>query len=151
MFKVRMITILIVVFGLIAAVLFPVAVSAQTEFCDLFPCDEAGGDTEFITGTQFEDVFFYITGSIFVVFILIGVFYIVKGSLKILRSEGDQSKIQEGVLDLKGVFIGITLLIVGIIGLIVLLAIFDAGGVFDQEITPPEGAVIPEGLDNTII
>lgn len=111
--------------------------------CGLLGCDIIGGqgNVDAIVGS---------TGGlirlgfslIFVVIIVIGIAMIVKAAFTIIRSEGDSSKIEEGYKTLKGVWIGVGLIFVGIIGVVVVLAFFNAE-VVDTNPEVPPGVVLP--------
>ncbi|MEP7103844.1 MAG: hypothetical protein ABI721_04005 [Candidatus Dojkabacteria bacterium] len=81
--------------------------------------------------------------SIFAIIIIYGIVIVVKAVLKIVRSEGDPTKIQEGYSMVKGVFIGIVLIFVGLIGLVVVIAFFGAGGIINTTPIVPPGVTIP--------
>lgn len=65
---------------------------------------------------------------IFVGIIAIAIFVIIKAAVKYIQSEGDESKVEEATKAIKNVFIGIGALIIGIIGLVIILALFSSGG-----------------------
>lgn len=65
---------------------------------------------------------------LFIGIILIAVFIIVQAAIKYIQSQGDEGKIAEAQKAIKSVFIGIALLFVGIIGIVLVLAFFNAGG-----------------------
>jgi len=75
---------------------------------------------------------------IFVGIIAIAVFMIIKAALKYIRAEGDESKVEEATKAIKNVFLGVGALIVGIIGLVILLAFFNATPALNQSERPKE-------------
>jgi len=64
---------------------------------------------------------------VFIGIIIISIYIIIRAALKYIRSEGDESKIQEAQKAIKSVFIGIAALFIGIIGIVIILAFFNAG------------------------
>lgn len=124
---------------------FFVPISAQTA-SDLLPCDQynstvfdACGDVNSQVGVLIR----LILALFFVIIIIYGIFLIVKAALSIIRSEGDPTKVQEGAQILRGVYIGIAIIFIGIIGLIVVLAFFGATGILDTVINAPANTTIP--------
>ncbi|MCA9387172.1 hypothetical protein KC669_04015 [Candidatus Dojkabacteria bacterium] len=119
---------------------FVSSVNAQYGVCDFLPCGDSGvlptpGDT---TG----NIEFFISiavGLVFTGFIAFGIFIIIKSALKIIQSEGDESKVEESAGAIKSVFIGLGMLIMGIIGIVVLLSLFNAGGLVNSPVEKPEG------------
>lgn len=77
------------------------------------------------TGTQLVQ---FGLSLVFVGIIAIAIFIIIKAALKYIRSEGNEEQVTEAQKAIKNVFIGIGALIVGVIGLVVILGIFNAGG-----------------------
>jgi hypothetical protein len=65
---------------------------------------------------------------IFIGIIVVAVYIIIKAAVKYIRSEGDETKIGEAQKAIKNVFLGIAALFVGIIGIVLIIAIFNAGG-----------------------
>ena len=74
---------------------------------------------------------------IFIGIIIIAIYIIIKAAIKYIRSEGDEGKIQESQKAIKSVFIGIAALFVGIIGIIIVLAFFNATGAVNQNTSTP--------------
>ncbi len=81
---------------------------------------------------------------IFVGIIAFAIFVIIKAAVKYIRSEGDESKVEEANKAIKNVFIGIGALIVGVIGLVIILGIFSSasGGLLDTQ-DPPLENILP--------
>ncbi|MDQ6986088.1 MAG: hypothetical protein Q9M91_05785 [Candidatus Dojkabacteria bacterium] len=143
--KTIFIALFFVIFSTLAC-LFANQTNAQA-FCDVFPCGDSNNTSGPISGTEAGDLFTFTSGSIFIGFILVGVIYIIKAVIKIIRSQGDEAKIEEGMKIMKGVYIGIGLVIIGIIGLVILAAGFKAGDLFGNDVTTtPPGVVIPPGI-----
>ena len=108
--------------------------------CGLLGCSNLGIDP-----TRFEDlnvlqIFTLITSLIFVGIIALGIFYVVKAVIKIIRSEGDPSKVEEGSKIFKGIFIGLIMILAGIVGVVLMVALFQAGDIFSAN---PELPPIP--------
>jgi hypothetical protein len=134
--------IVFVVVILSAAIFMTVEVQAQFNACDFLPCGSGDvlpgpGDTS----SAIERIVYWLASLTFTAFIGFGIFIIIKGALKIIRSQGDESKVEEGAKAIKGVMIGVGMLILGIVGFVVLFAIFDAGGLLGS----PEA---PEGVQD---
>lgn len=63
---------------------------------------------------------------IFIGIIIISIYIIIRAAIKYIRSEGDDQKIQDASKAIKSVFIGIAALFIGIIGIVIILAFFNA-------------------------
>lgn len=85
-----------------------------------------------------------IVSLIFVAIIIVAVYIIIKAAIKYIRSEGDESKIQEAQKAIKSVFIGLVALFVGIIGLILILVLFNALGAVENQNPLDELESLPE-------
>lgn len=112
-------------------------------FCDFIPCGIFGQTS---ANSSLDTVSSYIRFGISLVFIgiiIFGVYQIIKGALKIIRSEGDPSKIEEGANVFKGVFIGIIMIFAGVIGLLILIAFFSSGYGSNLNLNNPAGTNIP--------
>jgi hypothetical protein len=70
----------------------------------------------------------FAASMIFVVIVAIAVFVIIKSSIKIILSNGDSQKVKDAQDGIKSVFWGITWLILGIVGLVILLTFFQSTG-----------------------
>ncbi len=108
--------------------------------CEFLPCGPDGllpapGDP-IPTGLAFAR---YGAGLIFTGFVIVGVGLIVRSGVKIIQSQGDEAKVEEAAKAIKGVFIGIGMLFLGIIGIVVLLAIFSNASFLNEEVPTPEG------------
>lgn len=111
--------------------------------CGLLGCDNVGIDV-----TRFEDLNILQIASLLVSFIFIGIialgiFFIIKAVFKIIRSEGDSAKVEEGSKIFRGIFIGLFIILAGIVGLVLMVALFQAGDVFN---TSPEVPELPSDL-----
>lgn len=111
--------------------------------CGLLGCDNLGIDV-----TRFEDLNILQIASLLVSFIFIGIialgiFFIIKAVFKIIRSEGDSAKVEEGSKIFRGIFIGLFIILAGIVGLVLMVALFQAGDVFN---TNPEVPELPSDL-----
>lgn len=75
---------------------------------------------------------------VFVGIIVVSIYIIIKAALKYIRSEGDADKIQEAQKAIKSVFIGIAALFIGIIGIVIVIAFFNAtGGLNNDNVDQP--------------
>lgn len=108
--------------------------------CGLLGCSELGIDIGRFDDLNILGIISLIAGLVFTVIIIIGVFYVVRGAIKIVRSEGDPSKIEEGTKMFKGVYIGLFMILGGILGFVLVLALFNSGSTFDLN---PELPPIP--------
>ncbi len=136
----RILTI-VFIFGLYA---YPISANGDSSACGLLPCDKYTGS--FNIGNisdQVKNLIQYGLSLVFVGIIIFGIYLIIKAALTIIRSEGDPGKIEEGAKIIKGVFIGITVIFVGIIGLILVLAFFRAEGVAGVDPKTPTDFKIP--------
>jgi hypothetical protein len=111
--------------------------------CGLLGCDSLGIDP-----TRFEDlnilqIASVLVSFIFVAIIALGVFFIIKAVFKIIRSEGDSAKVEEGSKIFRGIFIGLFIILAGIVGIVLMVALFQAGDVFN---TNPEVPELPSSL-----
>jgi large-conductance mechanosensitive channel len=130
--------ILTIFFALNTLFILPVSANGKG-ICGFLPCDqsftaETGSPQEI--ALSFGRFF---ASLIFVGIIAFGIFQVIRASLKIIRSEGDSSKIQDGADTLKGVMIGIGMIFVGLIGLVIILAFFGAEGVVNTPVPPTPG------------
>lgn len=114
--------------------------NAQSLVCDIFPfleglrfadslCTgdiEGGADTALTTGQELVQ---FGLSLVFVGIIAFAIFIIIKAALKYIRSEGNEEEVQEAQKAIKNVFVGIGALIVGVIGLVIILGIFNSGTV----------------------
>lgn len=130
---------------LVATFIFTILpVSAQVGFCDLVPCNENITDvTASSTLSLGLRIALLVVGLIFTVFIAAGVFFILKAGLKIIRSEGDPSQIEGAVKIMKGVYAGVIILILGVVGLAIILGILQSGQITATPITEPAGITLP--------
>jgi len=65
---------------------------------------------------------------IFIGLIILAVFIIIRSAIKYIQSEGNEGKIQEAQKAIKSVFVGIGVLIIGIVGIFIVIAFFNASG-----------------------
>lgn len=120
-------------------------ISAQ-EICGLLPCNTYENSAFNISGDLNGQAASFIRLGVSLIFILIvlyGVFVIVQAALKIIRSEGDAGRYEEGQKMIKGVMIGIGIIFVGIIGLVVVIAFFNAGNIVNPNINAPDNVELP--------
>ncbi len=156
---------LLLTLGLSLTLLLPVSplvsngvVKADSVLCDVFPFIKQIGflNIDSICGTstvptprtlvdQLIELGQFALSLIFVGIIIIAVYIIIKAAVKYIRSEGDETKIQEAQKAIKSAFVGLIALFVGIIGLVLILVIFDAlGGLQQGQETP---GIIDDILD----
>ena len=81
--------------------------------------------------------------SVFAIIIIFGIIMVIRAVLKIVRSEGDETKIQEGYSMVRGVYIGIAIIFLGLIGMVIVLAFFNAGSIVGTTPEVPPGLNIP--------
>lgn len=126
----------------------PQTVSAQSAICSVFPfLDSIGlfginnaicrGQSE-TTGTETAvataNFIQLILSLIFVGIIIVAVYIIIKSAIKYIRSEGEEGKVQEAQKSIKTVFVGIAALFIGILGIVLVLAFFRAGGAVSGQV-----------------
>jgi hypothetical protein len=123
------------------------SVSAQgSNLCDFFPCPGETGEKEDLDEEVNSDIENYINIAVSLVFvgiIIYGIFLIISSALKIIRSEGDEGKVQEGANKIKAVYIGIAMIFVGIIGLVLITTFFGGSSIFSVNLNSPEGVNLP--------
>jgi len=124
---------------------FTVNIKAATA-SDVLPCDQydtsafdACGD---VNG-QVTNIIKFAIGAVFGLIILYGIFLIIKAALTIIRSNGDVAQVESGANMIRGVYIGIGIIFIGIIGLIIVIAFFGAGGILNTTVNTPGNIVIP--------
>lgn len=71
---------------------------------------------------------------LFIGIILIAVFIIVQAGIKYVQSQGDEGKIAEAQKAIKSVFLGIGVLFVGLIGIILVLVVFNGLGLLNPAV-----------------
>lgn len=141
-----------------ASFVAPVTAAAQETslLCQAFPfledlgfigvgdalCTPTEGEGENVLGSVGGIIRFGLS-LIFIGIIGIAIFYIIKSSIKYIRSEGDEGKVQESQKAIKAVFMGVAALMVGIIGLVVILALFNSTTALNTE----EQDELPDTLD----
>ena len=108
--------------------------------CDFLPCGEVDDDSTTAEGvnSRLGEIFRLVTSLIFVGLIALGVYIIIKAALKIIRSEGNSEKVQEGASSIKSVFIGLGLIFGGLIGLVVIGGIL-GNGLLNFDLPTPAG------------
>ena len=75
-----------------------------------------------------------VVSLVFIGIILISVFIIVQSAVKYIQSQGEEAKIAEAQKAIRSVFVGIAVLFIGIIGLILVLAFFNASGLISNQV-----------------
>ncbi|GIW58875.1 MAG: hypothetical protein KatS3mg086_160 [Candidatus Dojkabacteria bacterium] len=79
---------------------------------------------------------------VFVGIIAIAVYVVIKASIKYIRSEGEQEKVVEAQKAIKQVFAGLAALFIGLIGLVIILTIFNATGAAGGAVQTPDDVEI---------
>lgn len=131
----------ILFFGMI----FSTQVQAQLTPCSFFPCSEVNEGKPFTdkgVATQVEDWIRFGVNMVFIGLIFLGVFIIIKSALKYIRSQGDETKIQEGAAAIRSVFIGIGMLFIGIAGILLVLVITGGLDLLERDTTK-----LPDGVE----
>lgn len=130
---------------IIGFVVLPFSVKAATA-SEVLPCDQydtsafdACGD---VNG-QVTDLIKFALAAAFGAIILYGIFLIIKAALTIIRSNGDPGQVEAGTNIIRGVYIGIGIIFIGIVGLIIVIAFFGAGGILNTAVNTPGNTVIP--------
>jgi uncharacterized membrane protein YidH (DUF202 family) len=134
----------------------PVVTMAQTPpaswgssaVCDVFPflanlqsfgiSSLCGSGDASEAGTGVRNLVQFFLSLIFIGIIIVSVFIVIKAALKYIQSEGDESKIQEAQKAIRSVFIGIAALFIGVIGIVIILAFFNATGAINNTDTPDQ-------------
>jgi hypothetical protein len=135
-----------VLFGLVLiCIIFSVVPrkAESADLCGLLPCDQYDTDDVTNVNERVENLVKFGLSAIFVVIIIIGIYQIVRAVLKIIRSEGKQEDLEGGYNILKGVWVGIGLFFVGVIGLVIVLAVLDSGGIVSTDVNNPPGVDLP--------
>lgn len=112
------------------------AQSSNTGLCGLFPCDQYTGDS---LNMDWGMLIKYALSAVFTVIIVIGIFSVVRAALKIIQSSGEAKQLEEGANMLRGVWIGIAVIFLGIIGIIIVLTIFNAQSILTPNLVVPSG------------
>lgn len=110
--------------------------------CDFFPCDSAGDQNQTTSSqgvnSRIEELFNLGVSLIFAGLVILGIFIIVSAAFKIVNSEGNEEDLQSSATAIKNVFIGVGLIIGGLIGIVVINAIL-GNNIFDFDIDNPAG------------
>ncbi len=130
---------------LLVTVAFSSRIFAQYDVCDFLPCGVVPGYQSSATDsmTIVERLFYFGVSLIFVGLVAFGIFIIVKAAYKIVRSEGNEDQLQEGAKAIKTVFIGLAMLVAGIVGLLVMTYILGASDIFNANVESPDGIDLP--------
>src|SRR5260221_697371 len=101
--------------------------AADNTACGILPCTiyNNGAFRDLANSTDVVSNFIRVALVLgFTGLLIFGLFLIVSAALTIIRSEGDESKVEAGAKAIKGVFVGIGIMLVGLLGIVILLAIF---------------------------
>lgn len=118
------------------------SVKADSVLCDVFPflestesltgiCTGAGDKVAEDSARQIKNLIQLGLSLVFVGIIILSIYIIIKAAVKYIRSEGKDEEIQAAQRAIKSVFLGVGALFVGIIGIIIVLAFFQATGAVD--------------------
>jgi len=130
-----------------ANVFMPIKTFADTQgACGFLPCQLASpclgtncnGNSLSLVGTILE----FLLSFIFVGILIYGIWLIVQAALKIIRSNGNEEEVQSGYKMIKGAYIGLALIFVGLMGLVIVFVIFNATDVFKIAPSTPEGLTL---------
>jgi len=127
--------VLLISFGVLIFRPVNLTLEASGNLCDFLPCDQAGFCADGSCADALTSTSTYVRWGftlVFVGIIILGVVMIIRAALKIIRSEGDDKKVQEGAETLKGVFFGVIIIFIGIIGIVIIAALFNATNIFNQ-------------------
>jgi len=104
--------------------------------CDILGCPAniVSGETILTDGSKLIE---WSVGLIFPFVIVLGIFMIIKSAYGIIKSEGVTTDVENAKKRIKGVFIGVGILMIGIVGYILLLNFFGTSSV-QVELTKPE-------------
>lgn len=126
--------------------LIPVSIKAQSA-SEFLPCNQYDPSVFDACGTNVNDqvtnLIKVAISAVFALIVLYGIFLIIKAALTIIRSNGDPGQVQSGADILRGVYIGIGIIFVGLIGLIIVIAFFGAEGILSTNVNTPGNTVIP--------
>lgn len=117
-------------------------------FCDIFPCPgplnpDQGSSEDTVNNTVEEYVRFGLSIT-FTLIMIYGIFLVVKAAFTIIRAEANADKVQEGFAGIKAVMIGFAVIFIGLIGLVVVVALFNGSGIFSPNVEPPDpGSNLP--------
>ncbi len=82
---------------------------------------------------------------LFSLIIIYGIFMIIKAVVKIISSEGDEGKLESGLKSIRGVYYGVVIIFVGLIGLVIIFALFNVTELPDNVDLPGgDGGVITD-------
>jgi len=122
------------------------AANSSQSVCDLLGCNTVNTGTlqanEGLNG-QVANIIKYGLGLVFAAIIVFGIFLTIRAAITIINSNGNEGKVEEGAKVIKGIFIGIGIIFAGIIGIIILLAFFQAGGLLSTKVDVPNNVQIP--------
>lgn len=112
-------------------ILFITRVGAQSSpqnnngLCTIFGCDNyANVDISLVS------IISLVTSFVFIFIVILGIVKIIIGVYKIIQSEDSQEKLVEGQSLIRGVWIGIGIIFLGLLGLVVVFVLFNVDGIF---------------------
>ena len=133
---------ILAIFLVVGLNLFFMPVNAL-DFCSFFPCSTEQTQAAPGINTEIERIITVVLGLVFSAIIVFGIFLVIKAAMKIIRSEGDPGQVEEGSKIIRGVFIGIAIIFIGVIGLVLIVTIFQSGGIFNIDVQTPNGINLP--------
>lgn len=110
--------------------------------CSLLGCNTVA-NSAFLDFSNIGGIIRIGVASIFALIIVYGIIMVIRATIRIIRSEGDPLKLQEGFGIVRGVILGIVIIFVGLIGMVVVIAFFNAGSIVNVTPQPPSGLNIP--------
>ncbi|RMD77221.1 hypothetical protein D6810_01530 [Candidatus Dojkabacteria bacterium] len=110
--------------GNVLCKLFPLINSVASSFC------AGGNDSAIVEGAASDaaNLIRFALQLVFVGIVGVAIYVIVKAALKYIRSEGEKESVEQARAAIKTVFAGIAALFVGIVGLVLVIAFFNASG-----------------------
>lgn len=154
MFKRCFLTIAFIVFGGVI-LLNPVSAQDDLSACDFLPCSIFTGEVDSedanVLNPDFEldRVFRFAVNGIFMAFMLAGVALVVRAAIVATKSEGNEEELQKSFTTTKSALVGILLIVFGIIGIFLVISIFEADNLLNRDIdqVDPPGLNVDDALD----
>lgn len=91
--------------------------------CGILGCDVVTPGDNFLF--EIGNIVRTLLSLTFAAIIAYGIFIIIKAVIKIITSEGDAGKYESGLKSIKGVYLGIIMIFVGLIGMVIIFALFN--------------------------
>ncbi|MEO0075444.1 MAG: hypothetical protein ABIK31_04965 [candidate division WOR-3 bacterium] len=135
-----MVIIYIIISFFIASInnfVFSQSTENQGGLCNAFGCNNYT-DVDVNLGS----ILSFIASLVFIAIIILGVVKIILAVYKIISSEGNADSLSKGRDMIKAVWVGIAIIFLGLIGLLIIIAIFNAGSIFNVD----PNSVLPRGF-----